>query len=107
MAGYSATPLPKELGIKPGHRVALIDPHPAAAGLLRPLPPGATPRDNLRSHDTVDVAVLFCRSQSALQRRFPRSPSALPLPANSGSPDPTRSTDSGNAGGPNAPGLDR
>ncbi len=25
MAGYSGTPLPKKLGIKPGHRVALVE----------------------------------------------------------------------------------
>ena len=40
MAGYSGTPLPKKLGIKPGHRVALLR---APAGFaLDPLPEGVT-----------------------------------------------------------------
>ena len=41
--GYSGTPLPKKLGIKPGHRVLLVG---APAGFahthLEPLPPGVT-----------------------------------------------------------------
>ena len=38
MAGYSGTPLPRKLGIKPGGRVHLIAPPPGFRKLLTPLP---------------------------------------------------------------------
>ena len=71
MAGYSATPLPTKLGIKPGHLVVLVDADPGAAGLLGSLPAGASLREDLRGRDTFDVALLFCRSEADLRRRFP------------------------------------
>ena len=66
MAGYSATPLPTKLGIKPGHRVALVDAAPGMTALLAPLPAGV----RLRGRDTFDVAVLFCHRRGDLRRRF-------------------------------------
>ncbi len=38
MAGYSGTPLPKKLGIKPGARVCFVNAPPGYAALLEPLP---------------------------------------------------------------------
>lgn len=38
MAGYSGTPLPKKLGIKPGARVALLDAPKGFDATLTPLP---------------------------------------------------------------------
>ncbi len=72
MAGYSATPLPTKLGIKPGHAVVLVDAPSQAAALLAPLPNGVRLRGDLRGREDVDVAVLFCRSQADLRHRFPR-----------------------------------
>ena len=71
MAGYSATPLPTKLGIKPGHAVVLVDAPSQAEGLLTPLPADVHLRGDLRGRDTFDVAVLFCRRRGDLRRRFP------------------------------------
>ena len=38
MAGYSKTPLPQKLGIKPGIKVAALNPPPGYRKLLAPLP---------------------------------------------------------------------
>ncbi len=70
MAGYSATPLPTKLGIKPGHAVVLVDAPSQAEGLLTPLPADVRLRGDLRGRDAFDVAVLFCRSEADLRRRF-------------------------------------
>ena len=40
-AGYSGTPLPKKLGIKPGARVGLVGAPDGFGALLEPLPDGA------------------------------------------------------------------
>ena len=71
MAGYSATPLPTKLGIKPGHAVVLVDAPSQAEGLLTPLPADVHLRGDLRGRDTFDVAVLFCHRLGDLRRRFP------------------------------------
>ena len=41
-AGYSGTPLPRKLGIKPGHTTALIGAPPGFADSLEPLPERVT-----------------------------------------------------------------
>ena len=70
MAGYSGTPLAKKLGIKPGHRVALVGAPQGFAAELQPLPEDvlilARPRAN------VDVIVLFTPSMRLLQQKFQR-----------------------------------
>lgn len=38
-AGYSGTPLPRKLGVKPGMRVVLVKPPDGFAAVLEPLPP--------------------------------------------------------------------
>ena len=41
MAGYSGTPLPAKLGIRPGHRVALLNAPPNPGAALTPWPTDA------------------------------------------------------------------
>jgi hypothetical protein len=68
MAGYSGTPLPKKLGIKEGHRLALLDAPPSLPGLLGELPEGVTIRTAARGR--LDVIVCFLRSRGRLERRI-------------------------------------
>lgn len=68
MAGYSGTPLPKKLGIKPGHRVGLLA---APADFeLRELPEDV--RLVRRAQGRFDVIVFFTRRAVELERRLPR-----------------------------------
>jgi hypothetical protein len=61
VAGYSGTPLYKKLGIKPGHRLALVR---APDGWAVPdLPEGVT----TGAADNADVVVAFLRSAAQLQ----------------------------------------
>lgn len=71
-AGYSGTPLPRKLGIKPGHRIRLVD---APAGFARTL--GDLPDDvQVLSGDgdgdasALDVVLFFTASGDALRARF-------------------------------------
>lgn len=66
-SGYSGTPLPKKLGIKEGHTVALIEPPDHAVDLLVPLPDAVTLRAGARGKP--DVSLVFCRTRRALERR--------------------------------------
>ena len=75
MAGYSGTPLPKKLGIKPGSRVALIGAPPDFARTLGPLPGGATVSADARS--SANVVLLFAWSRAELGRRFARAVKAM------------------------------
>jgi hypothetical protein len=68
VAGYSGTPLPKKLGIKEGHRVALLRPPDGLHNSLRPLPDGVTVRD--RARGPLDVIVFFVTRRATLERRF-------------------------------------
>ena len=66
-AGYSGTPLPKKLGIKPDHMVALVDAPEHVEALLDPLPAGVTLRVGARGRP--DVSLVFCATTAALRRR--------------------------------------
>ncbi|MFL5307088.1 MAG: DUF3052 domain-containing protein [Polyangia bacterium] len=66
MAGYSGTPLPKKLGIKPAARVALVNAPADFADTLGELPPGVTPAPLKRG--PYDVIVLFALNEKALAR---------------------------------------
>lgn len=74
-AGYSGTPLPRKLGIRPGARVVLIDAPAGARALLEPLPDGA--RVLSRLGRDVDVILLFADRLAALRRRLPAAQRAL------------------------------
>ncbi len=69
-AGYSGTPLPKKLGIKPGHRVAFIHAPDDFAATL-----GALAKDVVRVDDDaepLDLAVFFTTRAEALPAAFQR-----------------------------------
>ena len=65
-AGYSGTPLPKKLGIRPGHRVALLD---APDGFELELPEDATVKR--RAGGKADVILSFHTARAELERRLP------------------------------------
>jgi len=68
VAGYSGTPLPQKLGIKPGSRVGLFGAPPGFERTLGALPDGTTVRTRLAG--SLDVAVYFTTRRAALEKRF-------------------------------------
>jgi len=70
MAGYSGTPLASKLGIKPGHRVALVDAPPGFAQTLGELPEGVTLHTGLPGNEPFDVIVFFTDSRARLRLHF-------------------------------------
>jgi len=66
-AGYSRTPLAKKLGVKPGHRVALIDAPKGFEDELAGLPDDAKVARGLRGTAPSDVSVVFATSESKLK----------------------------------------
>lgn len=70
MAGYSGTSLPRKLGIKPGHRVALLAAPKGFEGVLGELPAGATVTHALGRNKAFDVIVFFALTARELERRF-------------------------------------
>jgi CheY-like chemotaxis protein len=79
MAGYSGTPLPKKLGIRPGSVVALLGaPEGFATKTLGTLPEGAKVRQDARS--AFSVGLLFVRSKPDLARRFTTAVKAMGEP---------------------------
>lgn len=70
MAGYSGTPLPRKLGIKPGHRVLILRaPEGFEPGVLGALPEDVTVARTARG--TADVIVAFFDRRAELERRMP------------------------------------
>src|SRR4029077_1549958 len=69
VAGYSGTPLPKKLGIKEGHRVALVDAPDHIHELLGDLPPAVTVLRSARA--PIDVVLWFVTERRVLERRLP------------------------------------
>jgi hypothetical protein len=65
-AGYSGTPLPRKLGIKPGQRVAILG---APDGFALELPGDVGVRR--RAGGTADVILTFHTSRAELERRLP------------------------------------
>jgi hypothetical protein len=68
MAGYSGKPLVDKLGIREGHRVALLDAPDGFVAELEPLPPDVElvgPRAG-----QTDVALLFAREAARLEKAF-------------------------------------
>lgn len=80
MPGYSGTPLPKKLGIKPGFRVRLVSAPPEVQAELREaLASCAMVRDGKgkgnaggEDRDSLDLAMVFAKSQAELNREFRR-----------------------------------
>ena len=75
MAGYSGTPLPKKLGIKPGAVVALVNAPDAFERLLDPLPDGVLIKDDLQGQ--ANLVVLFVSRMADLHVLFPQAGCSL------------------------------
>ena len=71
-AGYSGTPLPGKLGIKPGHATALIGAPPGFADSLEPLPERVTVQAGLGGDVPLDVIVFFVVQRAELAARLDR-----------------------------------
>jgi hypothetical protein len=69
MAGYSGTPLPKKLGIKPNQRIALVHAPSDFPKLLGPLPGNTTIAKRLNG--PFDLIVLFVDREQMLAKEFP------------------------------------
>jgi hypothetical protein len=74
-AGYSGTPLPKKLGIRPGARLGLIGAPDGFEATLGPLPDGV--RVVRVARGRLDVIVGFFVERRALDRRFQALSGAL------------------------------
>lgn len=68
-AGYSGTPLPRKLGLKPGMLVAWPGAPDHFSGLLGELPDGV--RVKQRATAPLDLAVVFVTRRADLARRLP------------------------------------
>ena len=75
MAGYSGTALPRKLGIKEGHRIAILRRPDGLHNRLGELPDGVAVRDRLRGRH--DVILFFVKRRAELERRIDRLVSAL------------------------------
>jgi hypothetical protein len=75
VTGYSGTPLPTKLGIRPGHRVAFPGAPDGLEELLGELPEGVSVRG--RARGPLDVIVFFTRRRADLERRLPALRAAM------------------------------
>lgn len=71
MAGYSGTPLPKKLGIKPGSTVSLMNGPQGFEQTLGALPEGATVARRVRK--SVDLVLLFATTKSTMLTSLARA----------------------------------
>jgi hypothetical protein len=72
VAGYSGTPLPKKLGIKPGTRLALSSAPADFGEKLGKLPEGVKLSVLGRAKGPFDVIVAFFTSESGFSARLPQ-----------------------------------
>ena len=72
MAGYSGTPLPQKLGIKPGTRLGLAQPPSGFRTTLGALPAGAKASDAARAKGPFDVLVGFFSERRKLAAELER-----------------------------------
>lgn len=70
MAGYSSTPLPKKLGIKEGHRVAVVDPPAPVSRLVGKVPSGARVQVGLSGKHPLDVLLVFVTRRAELEQQL-------------------------------------
>ena len=73
MVGYSGTPLPQKLGLKPRARFGVWAPPKGFVETLGALPEGVTMSDAARGSAALDVIVCFVASRVELERRLPRA----------------------------------
>jgi hypothetical protein len=77
MAGYSQTPLAQKLGIKEGHTLALLSAPAGFDRTLGKLPAGVRVTQAIGKLGSIDVAVLFTKSRSDLEKRFAKVAAAM------------------------------
>ncbi len=77
MAGYSGTPLPKKLGIKPHHVVALVNAPRSFPALLGDLPDGVSLKTGLEGPGPFDVILFFTKSLDELTEWMPEAAGRL------------------------------
>jgi hypothetical protein len=70
MAGYSGTPLPKKLGIKPAHRLAVFNAPDGFLQTLGDLPEAVEVLTEFSGGPALDVIVFFTKELSDLSKRF-------------------------------------
>lgn len=70
MPGYSGTPLPKKLGIKPGARVCLVDAPPEVLAELSTALAGCETASDGKA--ALDFAIVFTKSKVQLTKDFKR-----------------------------------
>lgn len=70
MPGYSSTPLPQKLGIKPGHAVGLWSEPDNFINSLKPLPTDVTFTTISRGKSPLDILIVFVQSQKELATRL-------------------------------------
>lgn len=75
LAGYSGTPLPTKLGIKPDSVVALLGAPEGFEATLRPLPENV--RFRRRAQGSASLILLFARTRVEMERRFPSAARCL------------------------------
>ena len=73
--GYSGTPLPQKLGIKPGMSMAALNSPPDLDAILGELPDGVTITRRLGGHR--DLVLIFVTRQVDLAARIPSLTSAI------------------------------
>jgi hypothetical protein len=73
--GYSGTPLPQKLGIKPGMSIAILEAPPEIEAILGELPDGVTISHRLTGHR--DLVLIFITRQADLAARVPALTSAI------------------------------
>ena len=88
LAGYSGTPLPRKLGIKPGYAVALVAAPEGFERVLGELPADATLRR--RAQGRCDLIVWFVGARRELEQRTARYGAKAAAPAGCGSAGPRR-----------------
>jgi len=77
VAGYSGTALPRKLGIKEGHRLAILHAPSDFETALGELPPLAEIHRSLRGQLPFDVILLFVDRAADLERKFPSTAARL------------------------------
>lgn len=72
MAGYSGTPLPRKLGLKPQFRVAFFQlPSEVKAELKEALSGCVLVKDGKEGSAQLDFAMIFVKSQADMREQFP------------------------------------
>ena len=79
-SGYSGAPLPKKLGIKPGHRLVLLHAPTGFENSLVGLPDDVKLSRSMRGKALFDVIVLFCKNDATLQKDFLKAKGRLTEP---------------------------